>query len=330
MGDALLIHNPKAGEQELSKAELVALIEKQGYRVRYQSAKEPGIEARFEKRFDLIVVAGGDGTVAKIAKMMAGLPDAPAPLAVIPTGTANNIALSLDLRGPVEDIVAQWDIKRLRKLSFGIAKGHWGEQVFIEGIGLGSLARATAPAKKASKKREERISQGRKALRDAINEVVPQRLYLTVDEQRIEEEVLLVEILNINQVGPRLRLAPAADAGDDILDVAYVSAEQRHAFVVWLEALIEHDLDEISAPPPPIRMLQGKKVVTAWNGLELRIDDGFPLMPGQTSTATPEDAPKDFADMLSAEIAGRPLDVLAPPRVKKKSGSKKHAPAEAA
>jgi hypothetical protein len=119
-----------------------------------------------------------------------------------------------------------------------------------------------------------------------------------------------VEILNINQVGPRLRLAPEADAGDDLLDVAYVTAEQRHSFGVWLEALIEHELDAASATPP-IGMMQGKKVVTAWNGLELRVDDKFPLMPGQTSTARPEDAPKDFADMLSAEIVGRPLEVLA-------------------
>jgi diacylglycerol kinase family enzyme len=304
------------------------LIEKHGYRVRYQSAKEPGVEAQLAEPCDLVIVAGGDGTVAKVAKMMAVLPEKPAPLAVVPAGTSNNIALSLDLRGPIEDIIAQWDIKRLRALSFGIAKGHWGEQVFIEGIGLGSLARATAPAKKTSKKRDERIAAGRKALRNAINEVEPQRLYLTVDERRIEEEVLLVEIMNINQVGPRLRLAPFADPGDDILDVAYVSAEQRHSFVVWLDTLIEHDLDETQAPPPPIGMIQGKKVVTAWNGLELRIDDKFPLMPGQTSTSTPEDAPKDFADMLSAEITGQPLDVLAPPGFKK-NRSKKHAAAQA-
>jgi diacylglycerol kinase family enzyme len=312
MGDALLVHNPKAGERELSKEHLTSLIEERGYRVRYQSAKEPGLEARFEEdACDLIVIAGGDGTIARVAKLIAALPEQPAPLAIIPTGTANNIALSLDLKGPVEDLVAAWDPARTRKLAHGIAKGHWGEQIFIEGIGLGSLARATTPAEGAPKVRDKRIADGRKALRDAIEDMVPQRLYITVDEQRIEEEVLLVEILNIKQVGPRLRLAPEADAGDDLLDVAYVTAGQRHSFAVWLEALIEHDLDAASAGPP-IGMMQGKKVVTAWNGLELRVDDKFPLMPGQTSNARPEDAPKDFADMLSAEIVGKPLEVLAP------------------
>jgi diacylglycerol kinase family enzyme len=311
MREALLIHNPKAGEREHAKERLTELIEARGYRVRYQSAKEPGIEARFEEDgCDLIIIAGGDGTIARVAKLIAAPPEQPAPLAIIPTGTANNIALSLEFDDPVEDLIAAWDPKRTRKLAYGIAKGHWGEQIFIEGIGLGSLARATTPAEGTPKIRDQRIAAGRKALRDAIADMVPQRLYITVDEQRIEEEVLLVEILNIKQVGPRLRLAPAADAGDDLLDVAYVTAEQRHSFAVWLEALIEHELDGASAPPP-IGIIQGKKIVTAWNGLELRIDDKFPLMPGQTSNARPEDAPKEFADMLTAEIVGRPLEVLA-------------------
>ena len=41
-----------------------------------------------------------------------------------------------------------------------------------------------------------------------MKQAKPERLYVTVDGERIEDEVILIEILNIRQVGPRLRLAP--------------------------------------------------------------------------------------------------------------------------
>ena len=43
---------------------------------------------------DAVIVAGGDGTVGKVAKRLAGTD---VPLVVLPTGTANNIARSLGI-----------------------------------------------------------------------------------------------------------------------------------------------------------------------------------------------------------------------------------------
>ena len=45
---------------------------------------------------DCVVAAGGDGTVARVARALAG---GPIPLAVLPAGTANNIATSLEIDG---------------------------------------------------------------------------------------------------------------------------------------------------------------------------------------------------------------------------------------
>jgi diacylglycerol kinase (ATP) len=313
--------------REPTREILTALIEEQGFRVKYRSSKRPDIAAKLEKnQGDLVIAAGGDGTIAKIAKILFALPDLTAPMAILPIGTANNIALSFGITGPCEEIIARWNEIKPRKLSQGVCRAHWGEQHFVEGVGLGSLARATTP-RPGEKSKATRIRDGRIIFRDAVKEAKPERLYVTVDGTRIEDEVILIEILNIRQVGPRLRLAPNANPGDRLLDVAYVATEHRQSLIAWLDALIAGETDDETAGPPPCANVPGKKITIAWNGMDLRLDDKFPLMPGQaaaqakekekpkkTKNGADEEEPahnRDQVDLLNIEIAERQLKVLA-------------------
>jgi diacylglycerol kinase family enzyme len=333
------------------KDQLIEMLEDEGYRVKYRSAKRPDLAAKLEKNHgDLVVAAGGDGTIAKVAKILLSQPDQGAPMAILPVGTANNIALSLGITGPTEELIKHLDKEKPRKLSHGICRAHWGEQNFIEGVGLGSLARATTPKSGGNKDKTVRIREGRIAFREAVRQAKPERLYVTVDGERIEDEVILIEILNIRQVGPRLRLAPTADAGDDVLDVAYVATEHRQDLVDWLDALIAGELDDDTAGPPPCANVAGKKITIAWNGMELRLDDKFPLMPGQVLAESPaekeekkakakpkkkaetgqDDAEDEKrwratllkADLLNIEIAERQLAIIAPHAAKAKQKGK--------
>jgi len=327
---AILVHNPTAGLRYPDKDELVAMLKEQGFKVKYRSAKRPDLAAKLEKNHgDLVVAAGGDGTIAKVAKILLSQPDRGVPMAILPVGTANNIALSLGISGSIEELIKALDKEKPRKLSQGICRAHWGEQNFIEGVGLGSLASATTPKSGGNKDKSTRIHDGRVAFRDAVKQARPQRLYVTVDGERIEDEVILIEILNIRQVGPRLRLAPKADAGDDVLDVAYVSTKHRQKLVDWLDALIAGELDDDTAGPPPCANVSGKKITIAWNGMDLRIDDKFPLMPGQATAPSvdkkdarkkkakageepDEKTKRENVDLVTIEIAERQLEILAP------------------
>jgi diacylglycerol kinase family enzyme len=312
------------------------MIEAAGYRVKYRNSKRPDLEAKLDKQGDLVVAAGGDGTIAKVAKILLAKPEPGSPLAILPIGTANNIALSLGITEQPEALIARWNETPLRKLSHGTVNAHWGEQRFIEGVGLGSLAEATTPKPKDKsdpKGRDYKINQGRIAFRRAIKHAKPERLYVTVDGTRIEDEVVLVEVLNISQVGPRLRLAPNADPSDDLLDVAYVTTEHREALLEWLDALIHDDLDAGVVGPPPVATVPGSKITIAWNGMDLRIDDKFPLMPGQATAPSSgkkdskkkdfkpaneaeekaaEKAKRDNVDLVTIEIAERQLEIRAP------------------
>jgi diacylglycerol kinase (ATP) len=92
----LLLHNPTAGNGCLSADSLEAALSRSGCLVTACSKHDDSYKAALGKPWDLVAVAGGDGTVAKAARHM---PDRNVPLALLPIGTANNVAHSLDLLG---------------------------------------------------------------------------------------------------------------------------------------------------------------------------------------------------------------------------------------
>jgi diacylglycerol kinase family enzyme len=160
-----LIHNPSAGRQRRGEAaKLVELLSHAGHDVRYRSAKEPGWKRALQKKADLVVVAGGDGTVGKVARRLVGRG---IPIALLPSGTANNIARTLGLIAqPFETLVRGWDNPRRIKLDVGIAAGPWGERYFVEGVGAGLFAMLLAqPDSDALKQRAAAVESGLRRLR---------------------------------------------------------------------------------------------------------------------------------------------------------------------
>src|ERR1700729_4185407 len=88
---ATLIHNARAGDHRFPQNdELIQAVEELGWKVTALDRSE--LERAVAKPGDVVIVAGGDGTVGKVAKRFAGTK---VPIAVIPTGTANNLARAL-------------------------------------------------------------------------------------------------------------------------------------------------------------------------------------------------------------------------------------------
>jgi diacylglycerol kinase (ATP) len=134
-----LIHNPGAGDDSQPDAKaLRKLVKDAGHEVQYQSCKEKGWSAVLKEKADLVAVAGGDGTVGRVARRLAGRG---VPLAVLPMGTANNVAKSLGLAElSTEKLVRGWESAEHVPLDAAIAKGPWGERRFVEGLGIGLFA----------------------------------------------------------------------------------------------------------------------------------------------------------------------------------------------
>ena len=108
--------------------------------MRYASTKEKRWSRVLDKRTDLYAVAGGDGTVGRVARRLAKREIATVPVAVLPLGTANNIAESMNVRGAFKKLIAAWPDMRRVPVDVGEAVGKETARWFIESVGSGFFA----------------------------------------------------------------------------------------------------------------------------------------------------------------------------------------------
>ncbi len=235
-----LIINPVSGDDEpnlLKLPEIIAAMEAEGIRADIAFTdpnNSPALIAQkaIEEDYELVVVAGGDGTVGEVAK---GLLRSPVTLGIIPVGTYNNIARSLSIP---TDIVAACQVianGQIKSIDVGQANN---EHYFFEAAGVG-LDAALFPI-------GEEIKGGRwgqlvQAARLALN-YKPQRLKIEFDRPIAEARVsnvkrrfvrkkplarhelrlsaLLVVIANGSYYGTGFTVAPDAAIDDGLLTIS--------------------------------------------------------------------------------------------------------------
>lgn len=240
----LLVHNPEAGDDNHERDQLVRLLSSAGHEVEYQASESHHTGALLHE-WDLVVVAGGDGTVSDVAKATAGRN---VPMTILPAGTANNIAETLGLTGfPHEVLVEGWTGGTLRPFDLGLARGPWGSFEFLESVGVGALADMMLDIEHGRsgyvntlEGRHARMSAAFDVLHRIVEHAAPVHCELEMDDRRISGDYLLVEVLNFGIAGPNLHLAPRADGSDGRLDVVLVDADSRITLQRHLAA-VQHD-----------------------------------------------------------------------------------------
>lgn len=295
-----LIHNPGAGKGKHDAEELLRLLTEAGHEVRYQSSKDDGWKHALKKRADLVAVAGGDGTVARVTRGMVGRG---VPVALLPLGTANNIARSLgQLERPFEELVRGWEQARRVKLDVGTAAGPWGERYFVEGVGLGLFAELLAGSeekqkKKTRKKGKPQVDNALRRLRDAAAHIEPIEVTARLDGREISGRYILFEAVNLRYVGPNLHLAGDSQPGDGSLDVVLVGEAERERLVHYLDTW--QDNRERLAMLPTLR---GERLEIEWPGYALHVDDK--LRPKASAK------PKEIAGLVEARLDGAAVEFL--------------------
>lgn len=268
-----LLHNPTAGEEDHTKKELIPLIEAAGWECRYSSTKEKGWD-KIEPDTDFVVVAGGDGTIRKAALTLLErkFSDKKLPIAILPLGTANNIAKALNLGNDVRELIDSWKMGTVKKYDIGRIEGLPETHFLVEGFGYGLFPRLMKVMKKMDKERKDTPE---KALQTALEELhllilssEARHYHLVVDDEDYAGRFLMVEVMNSRSIGPNLVLAPEADPGNGRFDVVLVREDQRDELAAWIKRKINGE-----DPDFDVAAIPGTKIAVHTEDMLLHTDD---------------------------------------------------------
>lgn len=267
---AKLLHNPKAGEGEYTHKKLSRLINRAGYDCSYSSTKKEGWDKIKSGEADMIVVAGGDGTVRKVAKVVL---EKRMPLALLPLGTANNIAKTLGISGKPEEVIESWENATLKPFDVGRIYGLKKQAgFFLEGMGYGVFPRLMKEMKRKehelSDSPEENLRIAWETLHDIILNSKARFCKISLDGADYSGKFLLAEVMNTQSIGPNLNLTPVGDPSDGEFEVILISERQRDEFAAYVHNKL-HGIEQ----PPIFNVLKAKNLDIYWEGKLLHIDD---------------------------------------------------------
>jgi diacylglycerol kinase family enzyme len=301
-----LVHNPEAGTGDHVGGEILARLREAGHEPIYVSTEAADLTRGLDSSPDLVLAAGGDGTVGAVARLMAAkTPDVP--LSVLPIGTANNIARALGVTGNVDDIVRGLGSGTERTLDIATARAAWGTVRFVESAGIGIFAAMLRDAEReeTTGTSEDDASTPRhrgSRMQRMLDRARPRHWRIEADGEDLSASYLMVAALNIPYVGPGLALAPNADAGDGQLDLLLVTEAERQALGDFLAGFGRGEEPTITIPTRRVRHAR-----LEWSAAHGYIDDHLWPDGGRSANRT---ALTDA--MTDVEAADRSLRVLVP------------------
>jgi diacylglycerol kinase family enzyme len=265
----MLVYNPSAGDERHEEEHLVERLEQAGHDVRPVSRRKR-LGRQLEDPGDLVAVAGGDGSVKDVAVALAGRQ---VPMAILPMGTANNIAKSLGVVGSVTELIGGWPEAERRILRVGSVTAAGGTMPFVESAGVGLFAELVSRGEdevddNTAGLTGHEIDRALLLFRQITERRPPLLRRVTLDGADLTGEYLMVEAMNIPLLGPNVPLAPGADCGDDLLDLVLVSERERPAIRDYLSARLGGSAAQLKLP-----VRRGRQVALQASPAELHVDD---------------------------------------------------------
>jgi diacylglycerol kinase family enzyme len=222
---------------------------------------------------DVVIAAGGDGTVRACVEQLAGTDTA---LAILPFGTGNLLAANLGVPLRTRDALAIVTAGQRRRLDVGVL----GDRTFVvmAGIGLDALMLRDAP--EALKRRIGWPAYLWAATRHLCEP--PMTLTLRVDNAPpVTRRARMLLIGNVGRLQGGIPMLPGARPDDGLLDIAVLMPPKRISWIPLGWALLRRK------PTPPLMELFHTTQIEVTSARSHPSElDGELLRPTQTMTAT--------------------------------------------
>lgn len=295
MKRVLVILNPMAGNSHQRRAVTQGIVEwrsRLGWRVQLRETRRGGDAtaiARAEAaNYDLIVAAGGDGTINEVAN---GLVHTNTTLGALPIGTGN--VWVRELRQSLDPLLAARQLAQgsIHQIDLGLAN----DRYFLLMAGIGLDAAITQEVRSADKKRLGRLAYIVKSL-PLLWRLRGTRSRISIDGTPLKGNALFVLISNSRLYGGVLNIAYRAAVTDGLLDVCVMLGDNALAAPQLLLGILLRGYGTI----PGLEYFQAKRVEIACSRpLPVQVD-------GDAIGTTP----------MTFTVAPRALRVLLPSTVR--------------
>ena len=215
MKKLLFIVNPRAGKTKSSAPlfDAVAAFSRAGYLVRVFVTEAGGqardIAAKWGGQYDLVVCAGGDGTLNETISGLMQLEQRP-PLGYLPNGSTNDFAASLHLHTTVETAA--------RAVAGGVPYsldiGRHNDRYFAYVASFGAFTRSSSSASQAAKNALGHFAYILEGLGD-LDSLRPYRCAIDADGEHFEGDFIFGAVCNSTSLGGLVKLDPKHVAMDD-------------------------------------------------------------------------------------------------------------------
>ena len=217
---------PEETEQTILAALHALKIEPEVYHTTPEDTGQ-GLSTRAaQEGVDIVIAAGGDGTIHAVAR---GLVGTQCMLGIIPVGTMNNLARSLNIPETIEaacSVISSGE-------TCAVDAGKINDQIFLEVAGAGLEAALFPLAEEIKQPGLLSTLHGIIAGLITLISYRPTKISLSYDEHRRRRyEALQVTICNSPFYGAHLQVAPHALMDDGLLDVVVYKNFSKREYIL--------------------------------------------------------------------------------------------------
>ncbi|MEQ9233381.1 lipid kinase [Coleofasciculus sp. E2-BRE-01] len=225
---ALLLINRKSRQGQENLAEAIRQLKQLGFIVLQELTEDPlklpDIIRHYENQVDLVIIGGGDGTLNAAIE---GLVDTQLPLGILPLGTANDLARTLNIPIALPQACQVIATGRYQRIDLGLVNEQYFFNVASCGLGVEITQRLT----KNAKRRWGILAYLATALK-VIWQARPFRAEIRINGESIRIKTIQIAIGNGRHYGGGMTVFHDATIDDKKLDL--YSLEMRHWWHILL------------------------------------------------------------------------------------------------